>query len=249
MTRALLVKTKEDTGPDLTAEMVRKAEASLGVVLPRSYLRLMYRVNGGVLTRPHYYLGWKGYPDLTLTVMNGIGHLGGVDGALGSRYLVPEWQYPRIGVVFCETTAAGHETVMLDYTACGPRGEPAVTFVPEVWVGGRRIALRIADSVDEFLSRLERSDKGFGRRRRKAPPKPIVMPDPDPIAGERPITALEQRRARREFAALIRAQHQDTLRELARAEKASGSSRAGTRSKKAGERSKRAGTRSRRPTT
>lgn len=37
------------TGPALTADMVRRAEATLGVRLPRAYVELMYQQNGGVL--------------------------------------------------------------------------------------------------------------------------------------------------------------------------------------------------------
>ncbi|WTL18215.1 SMI1/KNR4 family protein [Streptomyces sp. NBC_01506] len=66
----------------------------------------------------------------------------------GSSYLIAEWEYPEIGVVICHTPSAGHDTVMLDYSVCGPEGEPAVAYIDE-----DRAPRRVAQSFEEFLTR------------------------------------------------------------------------------------------------
>jgi hypothetical protein len=73
-------------------------------------------------------------------------------GILVSSYLIGEWGYPDVGVVVAYTPSAGHEVLMLDYTDCGPRGEPAVVYVDERDRGWA--AVRVAPSFAAFLERL-----------------------------------------------------------------------------------------------
>lgn len=56
----------------------------------------------------------------------GIGCEDGVDGETGSQYLIGEWEYPDTGIVF---SSEGHTAFMLDYSLCGPQGEPSVIYV------------------------------------------------------------------------------------------------------------------------
>lgn len=79
----------------------------------------------------------------------GIGFEQGIDGELGSAYLVQEWGYPEIGVVICDTPSGGHDTVMLDYSECGPSGEPRVVYVDE-----DRSVLPIAHDFSAFAEAL-----------------------------------------------------------------------------------------------
>jgi hypothetical protein len=71
------------------------------------------------------------------------------DTGLGSATVIAEWGYPDIGVVFCDTPSAGHDTVMLDYSGCGAHGEPGVAYIDE-----DRVPKRIASSFEEFLALL-----------------------------------------------------------------------------------------------
>jgi hypothetical protein len=122
----------EHTGPPLTTEAVRAAEATLGYKLPESYLRLLRVRNGG---NPRFCC----YPTevrtswaedhICITTLFGVGFERGIDGEHESRYMIEEWGYPDVGIVIADTPSAGHDTVMLDYSECGPQGEPRVIHV------------------------------------------------------------------------------------------------------------------------
>ena len=79
----------------------------------------------------------------------GIGYDEGIDGELGSRYLVHEWGYPDIGLVIFDTPSGGHDSVMLDYRECGVLGEPRIVYVDE-----DREPIVVASAFDEFVARL-----------------------------------------------------------------------------------------------
>jgi len=70
---------------------------------------------------------------IAITSIAGIGREKGtsVCGEQGSAFMIGEWGYPTIGVVLCDCPSAGHDVVMLDYRACGPRGEPQVVHVDQ----------------------------------------------------------------------------------------------------------------------
>jgi hypothetical protein len=139
------------TGPDLTDELIAEAEARLGVKLPASYLDLLRVRNGGEPIR-HCYptpfpTSWA-EDHIDIGALRGLGGTWGIDtpGPLSSSALIPEWGYPPIGVVICDTPSAGHDTVMLDYSA-GP--DPAVVYVDD-----DRIPTRIAATFAEFIAGL-----------------------------------------------------------------------------------------------
>lgn len=138
------------TGPQLTDTLVRGAETTLGVRLPRSYVDILAVRNGGTprrqCLRTPFPTSWA--PDhFKITGILGVGGDWGIDNPTrGSAYLIAEWGYPDIGVVICDTPAAGPDTVMLDYTA---PGEPAVVYIDE-----DRVPRRIADSFEAFLEAL-----------------------------------------------------------------------------------------------
>jgi len=116
------------TGPPLTEEMIAEAEAALGYRLPQSYLRLIRVKNGGSPKRQAYPTGKTGWADDHVRVVEILG-IGGTWGIVGSRHWSREWGYPDVGVVVGETPSAGHDTIMLDYSECGPEGEPRVIHV------------------------------------------------------------------------------------------------------------------------
>jgi hypothetical protein len=134
----------EFTGPQLTEQMVRDAERRLGYKLPESYLQLIRSRNGGTPKRRCFPTqeptSWA-EDHIYVCGIRGVGGEWGIDSeSLGSRYMIEEWEYPDVGVVIGETPSGGHDTVMLDYSECGPMGEPRVIHVetevdePEVLV-------------------------------------------------------------------------------------------------------------------
>ncbi|WP_078876556.1 SMI1/KNR4 family protein [Streptomyces sp. 150FB] len=142
------------TGPQLDGDMIRRAEEDLGVALPRSYIDVLLVRNGG---SPRHRCYPTAFPTswaddhFEISGIRGIGGAWGIDSSsgAGSSYLIAEWGYPEIGVVICDTPSAGHDTVMLDYSECSLDGEPAVVYIDE-----DRVPRRVAQSFDEFLSRL-----------------------------------------------------------------------------------------------
>ncbi|MCT9078512.1 SMI1/KNR4 family protein [Streptomyces fulvoviolaceus] len=134
--------------------MIRRAEEELGVRLPRSYVDVLLLRNGGT---PRHRCCPTTFPTswaddhFEISGIRGIGGTWGIDSSsgMGSSYLIAEWRYPDIGVVICDTPSAGHDTVMLDYSGCGPEGEPSVAYIDE-----DRIPRKVAESFEEFLARL-----------------------------------------------------------------------------------------------
>lgn len=143
------------TGAPCTAEMVRAAETKLGYRLPSRYVEVLQEKNGGGLARrcirTSAPTSWA--PDhIKVNAILGVGgHEWSIDSDEGgSPYMITEWGYPSIGVVICEMPSAGHDAVMLDYSECGPEGEPRVTYVDD-----DHSTLVLATSFSDFLEELE----------------------------------------------------------------------------------------------
>ncbi len=116
------------TGPALTAEAVAGAEASLGYSLPAAYVELLRLRNGGCPRKDCFPTvtptSWTD-DHIALSGIRGIGGKWGIDSpTLGSKVMIEEWRYPRVGIVVGECPSAGHDVVMLDYSLCGATGEP-----------------------------------------------------------------------------------------------------------------------------
>ncbi len=138
------------TGPELTDIMVAEVEESLGHQLPSSYLELLRVQNGGVPTRRCYRTEFETSWAPNYFEIAGI--LGiGVRGIENSAYMIREWGYPDIGIVFCDTPSAGHDTVMLDYRSSS--SEPAVAYIDE-----DRLPRVVAPTFAEFIERLDFRD-------------------------------------------------------------------------------------------
>lgn len=122
--------------PAPSDELIQSVEAELGYRLPAFYVAMMRQHNGGTprntcfpTTEP---TSWAD-DHIAITGISGIGRdkIYSLCGQLGSQFMLDEWGYPPIGVCICDCPSAGHDMVMLDYSACGPTGEPTVVHVDQ----------------------------------------------------------------------------------------------------------------------
>lgn len=153
--------TEFTTRSPVTAARVRKAEASLGYRLPRSYVDLLETRNGGTPRRDCFptkvATSWAD-DHVKISGIAGLGGARGIDGALGSRYLIGEWGYPDTGIVVGHCPSAGHDVVMLDYSRCGPKGEPRVVHVETECEDPPRVTV-LARDFAAFLRGLVSSER------------------------------------------------------------------------------------------
>ena len=148
----------DQLGSPATEVQVAQAEAELSYRLPTVFKELLREHNGGYLEKTCYRTTFPNSyakDHVAVDVLCGVGEDAYfcVDGPTGSAYMIAEWGYPDVGVVIFSTPAGGHDTVMLDYRACGPQGEPSVVYVDE-----ERIPIPLATNLEDFMSALEAED-------------------------------------------------------------------------------------------
>jgi hypothetical protein len=164
------------TGPPLTDAMVVSAERTLGYTLPASYRQLLRAKNGGRPRRQCYPTEATYWADSHVRVVTvfGLGGQWGIDSEqFGTRHLIAQAGLPEIGIVVGLTPTAGHDAIMLDYSVCGPRGEPRVVFVdPE-----DDASAVLASDFEQFLRGLvdcrpydEARERALEEHRRRSPP-------------------------------------------------------------------------------
>lgn len=135
---------------------IEEVESELGYKLPKSYIYLMKKHNGGIPTRSFFKI--KKTTSLSKDGISIIGIMGigwsqpfSLCGLFGSRFMVKEWGYPNIGVAICDCLS-GHDMVFLDYRQCGYDGEPSVVYVDQD--DDYKITF-LADNFEEFVKALE----------------------------------------------------------------------------------------------
>ncbi|NYV76506.1 SMI1/KNR4 family protein [Streptomyces sp. UH6] len=138
--------------PPLTDEMVREAEGVLGVTLPPALLDLLRLRNGGIVADEHEAFptsrptSWS-EDQVPFDVLMGIGRREETTSLLDTPYLLAEWGLPAALVLL---SGDGHCWIGLDYRACGPDGEPSVTWF-ETDLGTE---LHLADDFRSFVEGL-----------------------------------------------------------------------------------------------
>jgi len=142
-------------GPPLTHAMIVAAETALEYRLPLAYIELLYVKNGGSPRQNCFPTqeptGWAD-DHVQIDQILGIGGDTGIDSAQGSRYMIDEWEYPDVGIAFAYTPSAGHEVIMLDYSHCGPQGEPQVIYVDTETADCEPNIVVLAHNFEEFIN-------------------------------------------------------------------------------------------------
>ncbi|KDN81927.1 SMI1/KNR4 family protein [Kitasatospora cheerisanensis] len=145
-------RTRPAAHAPLTDACVTGAERLLGVTLPAELLALLRHRNGGALAdaftafptdRP---TSWSA-DHVPVDELFGIGRSEGSLSLLDTPYLVDEWDLPSPVVLL---TGDGHWWIALDYRACGPTGDPSVTWLDAE--DGTNFTL--APDLRTFLERL-----------------------------------------------------------------------------------------------
>jgi SMI1-KNR4 cell-wall len=119
-----------------TEELISSIESELGYRLPESYLVMAKNQNGGIprdLNFPTKTPTSWAEDHVGITGILGIGRIksSSLCGELGSKFMQEEWGYPEFGICICDCPSAGHDMIMLDYSECGPNGEPRVVHVDQ----------------------------------------------------------------------------------------------------------------------
>jgi hypothetical protein len=128
--------TEEYVDEPLTRELVERVETALGYKLPEAYVELAMHQNGGIPVRTNHRTSnptsWA-KDHIAITGIYAIGETKRCSllGEVGSRFWSLEWGYPEIGIYFADCPSAGHDMLCLDYTECGPTGEPRVVHVDQ----------------------------------------------------------------------------------------------------------------------
>ena len=135
-------------------ELLKSIEEELGYTLSGSYVELMRKHNGGSLKRRRLDIGD------TYTILDVIFGIGrekedSLCGEYGTKFWLEEWGYPDIGVAIADTESAGHEMIFLDYTECGPEGEPKVVYVDQEADYEKTV---VAENFEEFINMLHEEE-------------------------------------------------------------------------------------------
>jgi hypothetical protein len=140
----------DHTGPPLTEDMVKAAEAELGYKLPAAYINVLISRNGGYPRKVCFptttSTSWAN-DHVQINTLYGVGPDWGVG---RSPQLVRERRYPKVGLVIADTSSGCNDAIMLDYTAGGPYEEPRVVYVE----AGRSKITVLAPDFESFLNGL-----------------------------------------------------------------------------------------------
>lgn len=138
-------------------ELIREVEEELGYRLPESYLYFMKKHNGGMPKKTYCPMTDGSFP-VCIEGFYGIGREkpNTLCGEMGTAFWLEEWEYPAIGVVICDTISAGHDMIFLDYSGCGPDGEPCVVDVDQELAYRKK---RLADTFEQFIEKLSTAEE------------------------------------------------------------------------------------------
>ncbi|TMO04367.1 SMI1/KNR4 family protein [Pseudoalteromonas sp. S558] len=136
-----------DIDKPLTNDEIQNTLNNLGYTLPTLYIQLMKIQNGGYPQNTLIQLDEEKRTNYSISEFIKLGSIAGE-----SEYMRNEWGYPYIGLYICNCPSAGHQLVALDYTECGPMGEPTVVHVDQE--NDFKITI-LATNFELFISKLQ----------------------------------------------------------------------------------------------
>ncbi|WP_246703385.1 MULTISPECIES: SMI1/KNR4 family protein [unclassified Rhizobium] len=146
---------KEYLDEPLTDSLLSSVQTQLGYKLPSAYVALMRQQNGGMpIRREHRVASPTSWANdhIAITGIFGIGCTkGSLASSMGNQFWIDDWDYPPIGIYFCDCPSAGHDMLCLDYRECGPEGKPRVVHVDEAF--DYRITM-VAQNFETFVKGL-----------------------------------------------------------------------------------------------
>jgi hypothetical protein len=149
--------TNTYVGRPLDDATVRAVEQKLGYKLPASYVEFMKFQNGGIPCRTNHRTSertsWS-HDHIAITGIYSVGNEKSCSlcGGFGSQFWIDGWGYPPSGVYFADCPSAGHDMICLDYSKCGPKGEPRVVHIDQEW--NYKVVI-VAPNFESFIRGLE----------------------------------------------------------------------------------------------
>lgn len=149
--------SREYEGRPLDDATVLAVEHQLGYKLPASFVEFMRFQNGGIPRRTNHRTkertSWS-HDHIAITGIYSVGNekTYSLCGQSSTQFWIDEWGYPPIGVYFADCPSAGHDMVCLDYSECGPKGEPRVVHIDQEW--DYKIVV-VAPNLESFIRGLE----------------------------------------------------------------------------------------------
>lgn len=143
--------TDDYAGKAPTDQEILDIEKETGYKFPKSYIQLIKHQNGGI---PVNNVVTTDNVCINLVGIYGIDKDKeySVCGGSGTEFWLKEWGYPALGPVIADTISGGHDMVFLDYSECGPEGEPMVVLVDQEDDYSQEI---LANNFEEFIYKLE----------------------------------------------------------------------------------------------
>ncbi len=148
-----LFNTESEYGKDfvfgeLTEEMIKRAEKTIGYEIPKSYIALLKQQNGGIISDE--------FKECWLTTIYGIGPEQDSFNGLEEMFenWIEEWEYPNIGIPFGETESAGHDMYFMDFRNVDASGEPAIVRIENECAPEDVVIFHVADNLEKFIEMI-----------------------------------------------------------------------------------------------
>lgn len=137
---------ESDKPPKLTSKDVELAEATFGVKLPKSYIKLLKKQNGGYLKTDAVRVGFANDDGEGYILLDSLYGIQPEEGIMETEYYKNEWGITKDSIIII--AGNGHSFVALDYE--GTNTDPKVIFI-DTETSQTEL---ISHSFDEFIDAM-----------------------------------------------------------------------------------------------